>query len=273
MEVAAVINVHSNPKIVLDTLDSVFTYMTDKALVVVDGASRAFDSVELPVGKINGFHHNCPRSPYRNVSLGLSVLADAYPDVDWYLYLEYDCLVTSERFKKNLKMAEERGIWMLGCDGHVDDVQMPYINSLIGEEFKSIYYLLGCCQFMHRNFINKLKSINFFDRFLTMTNQFSEGYMPGYNGYDISEHMYPTLARHFGGNIGVFATYDSINSKWHGSYEVFPMRWKPELDPLTENYPEASIMHPLKTFEHPIRTYHREKRKYARATTAPVAVV
>lgn len=258
MKIATVLNIHSNPPVVLDTLDSIMRYMTKDVLVVIDGASKDFQGVKLPAKSVAGFHHGCGKSPYRNVALGLKIIGEMCREVDWYCYIEYDCLVTSDRFKKNLELADQMGIWMLGNDGHVDDIPLPLIAPLVGG-FKSTYYLLGCCQFFNKKFMDKLLEINFFDRFLNLTNAFSEGFVPYYTGYDISEHLYPTLARHFGGHIGVFATYE--RDRWHGSYEVFPIRWRPDLDPETENFPNASIMHPLKSYDHPIRVFHRERRK------------
>jgi hypothetical protein len=259
MQIAAVLNGHL-PDLILDTLDSISLFMTDKVLVIIDAESYwRFESVDLLAHKIEGFRHGANRAPYRNVALGLMTAAEKWPDVDWYCYCEHDVLFGSERFKHNLSMAAEKNIWMLGSDGHVDDVQMPLVESLIGEKLTNGYYLIGCCQFFSRAFIDTLKKINFFERFLTMTNGFSRGYLPGYSGYDISEHMYPTLARHFGGNIGVFATW--YQDEWHGPYQYYPVRWKPELDPDKENFPEASILHPLKKFDNPIREYHRNKRK------------
>jgi hypothetical protein len=260
MQIAAVLNAHSQPNVLRDSLDSILVHVTENILVVVDGAVwQDFKDLPLPASKIQGFYHNARKSPYRNVALGLSTACDTWPEADWYLYCEYDVLFGSDRFKRNLKMAEERGVWMLGNDGHIDSTAMPLVQSLLTEDLRSSYYLLGCCQFFHKNFMVKLKEINFFERFLTMTSGFDGGFMPLYSGYDISEHMYPSLCRHFGGNIGVFATYDEKGS-WHGSFRHYPMRWKPELDPETENYPEASIMHPVKSFEHPIRVTHRERR-------------
>lgn len=267
MEIAVVINVHSKPNVVMDTIESIRHYMTDDILLVIDGASTDFKKLELPVKKLEGFRHNCPRAPYRNVALGLQTVSEVYPNADWYCYLEYDCLVTSKRFLPNLQLADEKNIWMMGSDGRLDDKTMPLVSALIGSEFKSIYYLLGACQFFSKKFMTKLNEIDYFNRFLSVTNGFSDGFFPAYTGYDISEHMYPSLARHFGGNVGVFATYDMQAGRWHGSHKVFPIRWKPELDPVTENFPEASIMHPLKSYDHPIRVYHRERRRDAiRAT-------
>lgn len=261
MDIACVLNVHSQPDLIRDTIDSISTYMTDKILVLVDGAAwPTLKNESFGVGMVEGFYHNVPKSPYRNVALALQTISDNYPDVDWYCYCESDVLFGSERFKINLKMAEDKKVWMLGNDGHVSDEALPLIQALIEDSFKSSYYLLGCCLFFHKDFINKLKEINFFDRFLNLTNGFEKGFFPLYSSYDLSEHLYPTLCRHYGGNVGVFATYDH-EGVWHGSYEYFPVRWRPELDAEKELFENASIMHPLKNFDNPIRAYHREKRK------------
>lgn len=269
MNISAVLNVHSKPDVVFDTIDSIQTYMTRDVLMIVDGASHAFDDIAVPIPMIKGLYHNVAKSPFRNMALGLMSLADANPNSDWYCYVEYDCLVTSPRFMANLAKADELGVWMLGNDGHVDDMRMPLIDSLIGERLRGSYYLIGACQFFSKHFMKKLLEINFFERFLNLSNGLSDGLFPHYAGYDINEHMYPTLCRHFGGPIGVFATYDYTKEKWHGSYEIFPIRWKPELDPETENFEKASIIHPVKNFNHPIREYHRRIRDAIRPSTDP----
>jgi len=260
MKIATLLSVHDDPKLVLDTLDSVLHYMTDDVLVLVDGASDVFDNIDMPVHRMKGFKHGVPRSPYRNVALGLKTIRGMYPDHDWYCYMEYDCLVTSIRFKYNLEIADDRDIWMLGADGHIDDKAIPLVESMLGQPFRSSYYLLGACQFFSKWFMEKLEQFNFFDRFLAATNDCTGGFMPGYGGYDVSEHLYPSLCRQFGGNIGVLATWDSVEERWHGGHKVFPIRWKPDLDAETENYKDASIMHPLKDYDHPIRKFHRKAR-------------
>jgi hypothetical protein len=260
MNLALLLNVHENSPVVIDTLESIFTYATKDVLVLVDGVAwNQFNQFDFPVSLMCGFKHGCPKSPYRNMALGLKMLAENWPDADWYCYTEYDVLFTSDRFKKNLEIADKMGVWMLGNDGRLDDKEMPLIEAMLGSKFKSYYYLLGACQFFSREFMQKMVDMNFFDRLLSLTNQFTEGYMPGYCGYDVSEHLYPSLCRHLGGNVGVFASYDQTG-KWHGHYKQFPIRWRPSLDPETENFTEASIMHPLKNYDHPIRTLQRELR-------------
>lgn len=259
-KIVTVLNVDKNVGCALDTIDSIKTCVGDDILVVVDGVYWNLWQ-EIPVAKINGFKHGCPKSPYRNVALGLKAASEMWNGkFDWLCYCEYDVLFASSRFIYNLKMAEQMGVWMLGNDGRIDGIAMPLVQAVIGEPLHKSYYLIGCCQFFHRDFIEKLKSIDFFDKFLSLTNSFTDGFFPFYSGYDLSEHLYPTLARHFGGNIGVFANYESENGKWHGAYQYYPVRWRPELDPETENFPHASILHPLKEVSHPIRIFHKERR-------------
>ena len=255
-----VLNAHADASTILDSLDGIFAHVGQNVILVVDGSAwPLYRDLQLPVAKINGFRHGVRKSPYRNVALGLKSAWEAYPNAGWFCYAEYDVLFTSDRFRRNLEIADKKDVWMLGNDGHVDDKRLPLIESLVGAKFPSTYYLLGCCQFFSWRFMEKLQEIDFFERFLFLTNQFSPGVFPAYEGYDISEHLYPTLCRYFGGAVGVFATWD--HSKWHGAYRYFPMRWRPELDPETENFEEASIMHPLKKLSHPIREFHRERRK------------
>ena len=261
MNLALMLNVHENSPVMNDTLDSIFQYATKDVMILVDGiAWNQFKGFKTSASLLCGFKHGCARAPYRNMALGLKMLAENWPNADWYCYTEYDALFTSDEFKKNLELASEMDVWMLGNDGHIDDKRIPLVESMLGHRFQNPYYLLGCCQFYSKKFMDKLTEINFFDRFLSITNQFTDGYMPGYDGYDVSEHMYPSLCREFGGNIGVFASYDQIG-QWHGNYTTYPMRWRPTINPETENFSESSIIHPLKEFDHPIRVQHREMRK------------
>lgn len=261
MELAVAINTHTRQTdCIRDTIDAISTYATNNILVLVDGCSwDHYKNLSLPAYKMEGFRHGCVKSPYKNVALAIKTIAEKWQNCDWYCYCEYDVLFASDRFKYNLEKAEAMGVWMLGNDGHVDEQEIPLISSMLGNNLRNSYYLLGCCQFFHRKFIEKLNEIDFFNRFLNLTSGFSDGFFPNYNGYDLSEHMYPSLCRHFGGNIGVFATWDQ--KKWHGAAEYFPIRWRPEIDIEKDSYKNASIIHPLKSFDNPIREYHRKKRE------------
>jgi hypothetical protein len=256
MQIAVLLNAHSDIEVIKDTIDAVLTYVTDKILLIVDAKYwDEFKFVDLPVNKVCGFYHGIPRAPYRNMALGMHLLRQQW-DVPWYCYVEYDVLFTSQRFMKSLELAQSKNVWMLGNCGHVDVVELPFIEELIGEKLRSIYYMLGCCQFFNRDFMLKLEQIDFFEKFLFLTNQFGSDF-PKYTGYDISEHLYPTLCRQFGGNIGVFASWDDVKKIWHGASQYFPMRWKPA---ITETSDLTSIVHPSKTMDD-VRLYYREKRQ------------
>lgn len=263
MELSVVVNAHPERSLVsIDTIESIFSHATKNVLMVVDSVGwHNYKDVPLPCHKLQGLYHGHHKAPYRNVALSLSSLSDLFPNSDWYGYVEYDILFASDRFKIDLKAAAEMGVWMMGCDGHIDEQTMPVIESMLGAKLKSPYYLLGCLQFFHKDFMKKLKEINFFERFLNLTSGFSNGFFPHYSGFDLSEHMYPTICRHFGGNIGVFSSYDVETKKWHGAGEVYPVRWRPEIDAETENFPNFSICHPIKLLDHPIRVLQKEKRK------------
>jgi hypothetical protein len=154
MKLAVLLNVHENKPIVKDTLESIFTYATKDVLMLVDGVAwNEFKDFDMPVSLLCGFKHGCARAPYRNTALGLKMMAENWPDADWYCYTEYDALFASDKFKKNLELADEMDVWMLGNDGHVDDKEIPLVESMMGGKFKSYYYLLGCCIFYNKKFM------------------------------------------------------------------------------------------------------------------------
>jgi len=265
MEIAVVLNAHGNTELVLDTLASVRKWVTDKVFVIADGASWQTwgQNVDLGVPKVEGFRHGAPCSPYRNYTLGLMVASQTWPDVDWYCYMEYDVLFASDSFKEELAIAKQQNVWCLGNDMRKDRYNLPLLNYIVGNKIKEYYYLLGCCVFHNSDFIKKLREKNFFERFLFFTNEFRNGYFPGYSerrGYDFGEHLYPTLACHLGGLIGGFASWDRRTLTWGGNYPKFPMRWEPELHPESENFEAAAILHPLKDPNNPIRLLHKMKR-------------
>jgi hypothetical protein len=297
MKIAAIIQAHSDDDVVLDTIDSVKRWMTTDILTVMDGASwdgldkDKFSSSHL----VQGLNHGLPNNPYRNVFFGLKQIYDKWPDKDWYCYLEYDCLVTSNSFESDLKKAEKSNYWVLGTDLRLKRCKFPFVEKIIDKKFNETFYILGCFYFLHRNYIVALNDLNFFDKFLSLTNYFSNGFFPvgaygSQNGvvdpvFDISEELIPTLAYYLGGKIGSLSFWgdgsthphnvvagtnrmpttsrqsksDGNSLGWYGNYRKYPVRWRPDLNE-NENFIESAIMHPLKTYDHPIRQYHRHRR-------------
>ena len=268
MKIATILSVHKGPEVVVDTLDSVRTWIGDKVLMLVDGAHWDWAAnMELPAVKLKGFYHDLPKSPYRNVTLGLMHAQRLWPDMDWYCYCEYDVLFTSSAFKSDLEDAAKRGVWLLGNDYNEGNIRLPLLEKMMKTKFDGSKYLLGCCLFHRGDFLRKLAELNFFDRFLFWTNPFSGGFFPDYDaqgGYDVVEHLYPTLAHHFGGKVESFANYHRnslLGPWWGGNFRKYPMRWQPTIDPEKENFPEACVFHPLKLPDHPIRLFHKIKRQ------------
>ena len=271
MKIAVILNAHGNTELVQDTLEAIHTWVGSKVVVLIDGAtwnSWGRDA-NLSAYKLEGFYHNCPRSPYRNVTLGLMKAAEFWPDVDWYCYTEYDTLFVSDEFKNYLEEASKLGVWCIGNDARDEKFQFPLVEQMLGKKLKQSKYLLGCCVFHKAEFLHKLQELNFFDRFLNLTNAFNQGFFPDYEkqgGYDIAEHLYPTLAHHLGGKVAQFACWNpkfpgSSEGHWTGSYDKFQMRWQPDLE-FSQELIGASILHPIKDLDNPIRSYfkqHREK--------------
>lgn len=262
MNLSVVLNIHDNSKIVFDTLDSIQTWMTNDILVIVDGEfwDKLCD-LSMNAYKLEGFRHACSQAPYRNIHLGLLKAAEQWPDSDWYCYLEYDCLVGSDEFWSDLKVADKMGVWCLGNDHRIGNRTFPIVENKFGIQFKESHYLLGCCIFYKREFIENLMEMDYFNKFLNMTNSFAKGFFPHYDGYDITEHLMPSLAANLGGKVAQLASFTERLNRWNGNYQKYPLRFRPELD---EMFTSASIMHPVKNYDNPLRVFHREKRENVR---------
>lgn len=283
MKIATVLLTHANVPITSDAIDSIETYVGNNNLVLVDQAGwHHFQNTKISKAIIQeGFYHNHHRSPYRNYALGLKTLYSLWPDSDWFLYTEYDCLFVSDGFKKDLDKAESLGAWCAGFDLRRFPFETPYLTNIIGSKASMSYYFLGSCQFLHRNLIVKLSEMNFFDTFLNATEKFQKGKFPGYKRYAYEEELWPTLATHLGGNLYELScwkggenqehqTMKETDTKtlyagkehemWRGHFKLYPVRNAPEID-NADLYPETSIIHPIKTYDHPIRLSFQDKRR------------
>ena len=173
-----------------------------------------------------------------------------------YFYFE------SDSFKEDLESAKKRNVWCMGNDFKTNRLKLPMLETILQDKLNGPgKYLLGCCVFHSGEFLRALSDFGFFDRFLFYTNGFAPGVFPGYNNnynYDFSEHLYPTLANHFGGNVEGMASWNPRLNEWDGNFKKYPIRWKPVLK-ISEEF-EGAIYHPLKEFSHPIRQLQRMKK-------------
>lgn len=259
MQIATALNVHNDKDLVKDTLDSILTYMTKDIVMIVDAAGwehfENFKYNNIIVEK--GYWHQYYRCPYKNVSLCLKRLYELFPQADWYCYIEYDCLVTSDLFKGDLLSAQKNNIWLLAndiryCQHHLP----PMFNEILNSETNPVVVMLGCCVFYHKNFIKKLNQ-SFLSKFLQVTEHFAPGWFPDFHGYALEEEIFPTLALHYGGQVQELAGWDGFS--WRGKYQKFPMRHPNPILP-TDITPAASIIHPLKKLDNPIRKHYQKIR-------------
>jgi hypothetical protein len=263
MKIATILNAHGNTQLVADTIDAIQTWVSKDILMLVDDKAWEVwgENVELPVHKMRGLYHNFRRAPYRNLTCGLKTIVDFWEGYDWYCYCEYDVLFTSDGFKKDLEDAQSQNVWCLGNDYREANYKFPFLENIIQAKLGRSQYLLGCCVFYSGAFLRKLKEVDFFNKFLLYTNGFTDGFFPGYEeqgGYDFGEHLYPTLAAHYGGGVKQLAGWNAVFEQWQGNFQKYPMRWKPELN-WNDNFHNASIMHPVKEYAD-IRWFHRTKR-------------
>ena len=257
MDIASIIASHGDVDVTLDSVSALQHTLTHDITVVVDGLNasafqkpsiqellRAYASLEL----VTGFRHGLPKSPYRNVALSLKRSFERFPNHDWHVYSEYDVLFRTDQIVRSLETAARMDVSLLGFCGIAESADLSFAEAVSGVNITKPYYMLGCCMFFSRKFMEQLVSRNFFERFLFSTASFTDGSIPRYDGFDFSEHLYPSLARSLGGDVGVLSTWDG--RRWHGSGKRYPVRWKPE---LTEVDDEASIVHPVKSYDNKIR--------------------
>ena len=140
MKISVLLNCHGDEDLVKDTIDSVKKYVTNDILVLIDGCNWADwgVSVDLGVEKISGLYHGKSKSPYKNLTYGLSKIYEKYPDSDWFCYIEPDVLFTSSSFKDDLK-----DCWCIGADLRHYKYELPFFVNMTRFEFKHYCYLLA----------------------------------------------------------------------------------------------------------------------------------
>lgn len=258
MDIVIILVVRENVSTLLDTIEAVNNWVTDKVLVIVDGAAARWgNKIKIPAHKKIGLRHEYHRGPYRNYTLGFSSALEEWPEADWYCKIDYDTLFVSDDFKQDLEVDSD--VWCIGNDYRNMNLTLPFLEKIVGEEISVGSYLLGSCVFCKGDFIRLLGKKDFFNRLLFYTNDFYNGFFPGYEEHSFEEYLYPTLASHYGGKIKELACWKEDFSCWKGNFRRYPMRWQPSLG-LHENFPEASIMHPIKESDHPIRIRRKRER-------------
>jgi hypothetical protein len=263
VKIAALINAHHPDDLLKDTLYSILTWVTKDVLVVTDGAFRSEWPSEFYVPLVEGFYHNFRWGPYRNEMLGLISCSRMHNDADWYLYCEPDVLFASQGFKSDLQQAQKDGIWCLGFDHRDTKCELPFLEKIFGEKLGNTQYLIGCCVFYNGEFLRRLRDIGFLDNFLSMTNEFKHGFFPDcpeQDIIDVSEHLYPTIAKHWGGGVRGLTYWNQTLQTWTGPKILeYRVRWRPEIV-IDEFSKEVCIFHPIKDINSSIRQIHQMYR-------------
>ena len=261
MKVATILNSHANTDLTISTVESIKRWVGPEMFVLIDGATWKTWGKDAKLGcpKLEGAYHNSPISPHRNLTIGLYTAMNTWPDADWFCMTEYDCYFGNDTFKEDLEDADKRGVWMAGTDYREENYDMSFLSQMLQTDIIGSKYLLGCCVFLNAKFVRKLAEINFFNTFLNWTNPFEQGFIPYFKGYSFVEHLFPTLADHYGGKVEGWAKWNSKLNCWEGNFKRYPMRFHPDLDSTADCFQEAAIMHPIKDLGHPFRSMYKRK--------------
>jgi hypothetical protein len=252
--IACILLAHAYPEVVKDTLESIFCHVTNKVIVLVDGLGwENFKDLDLsPAKVIKGFNHGKPRSPYRNSVLGVKLLYEQFPDVEWYCYMEYDTVFASESFKEDLKC----DAWVVGTQMRIQDFHATLLSDILGKKIKKQYKLLGACMFLNREFVKNIVEIGFIDRFIKETEGFKKGWFPQKRTYAFEEILWPTIAVSLGGKIKEIVSF----GKEYRNYSNWVVRYRRKLRVDLYKKLRPSIIHPLKKFDEEVRTLIRSER-------------
>jgi len=283
MKLATLVLTHANPDLTADTVDSVQTWVGEHILVLVDQVGWPwFQNVKLGSARVEeGFLHAYSRSPYRNCALGLKKLYEYWPDSEWFLYTEYDCLFTSSAFQEDLQKAADRNAWVVGSDLRRFDFKLPVLQDILSQgEIKHSYYFLGCCQFLHHKLVSKLYESKFLDNLIERTKDYTKGFFPDYERHAFEEELWATIGAHLGGALYELVCWTPKegcwqgmkgndphmlyagreHELWRGKFKRYPIRPSPDIA-LVDIRPETSIIHPLKKVDDPIRLHQKDFRR------------
>ncbi len=259
MNIATLLNVYAHPELVLDTVDSILTYVGNDILIVADAAGwDKFKGVKWPAGVdiIKGEVHSSHKSPHRNTTIGLREMYPRFPKADWYCFSESDCLFVSDRFKSDLN----KNYAVLANDVRINDLDsdMVEFNEMVGHPVKTQVMVLGALLFYNKWVIKNLYESKMFDRVLEFTKDFPRGEFPHFDSWSFEEILYPTLAVDMGGTAKELGLWRSCNV-W--SNIKYLMRFRPE---ITMSELTSAILHPLKSYPSKVRTFFAGSREKLR---------
>lgn len=248
MKFAASLNVHANPALARRNIELLKRNVTGNICMLVEGSAYQNWPIDYfhDITVIEGFKHNVPRNPYKNVLLNLKKTYENFPNADWYVFSEFDNFIVTEKFKNDFQYLHERYSLIANDFRHVYCEENLFQNCL-NINFEDFYCMLGCCYFIKNNLMKMLHEY-VFDNFLNYTSFMPEGYYPNFFQYDVAEVLIPTCCMHFDFNVFNYARFKEEDYLWQGMAKKYMMRFRPNVQ-FYEVSKMASIIHPIKEEE------------------------
>ena len=259
MEIATILNVHNNPELTRDTIDSVRAWCTRKIVLVIDKAGwenyEGFTHPDTVV--VCGVYHGVSRSPYKNIAIGLMKAYELWPRVSWYNYIEYDFLYLNDHFKNSLKAGRNYSLIGINYETH------HHVNNhwMTKDAFRGTGYsgpelvcrkMLGALMYFSNKCMKGLADIDYFNYILEHTKTFKGDAFPHFTDYAVEEILYTTAATAFGELIDI----RELDPTQH-----FAVRWGDAIEP-NEIKPHTTAVHPSKSLDCPIRQHYARSRKF-----------
>lgn len=245
MKFATSINVHNNPSFARKNIDLIKKNVTSNIVLLVEKSAYETWPVEEfnDVVVVEGFKHNFPRNPYKNVFFNLKNTYENYPNCDWYIFTEFDNFILKNNFRDDFQYINEKYSLVASDFREVYCEENLFSNSL-GLNFEKFYCILGCCYFIKRNLMEALYH-QVFDKLLFFTSFMPEGFYPNFNQYDTAEVLIPTVCMHNNFNVFNLSRFREEDYEWDGLAKKYALRFRPNVyaEELTKN---ACIVHPIK---------------------------
>ena len=258
MKIASVLNVHTNPELVKDTIDAQRAWLTDRTLLVVDGASwdkfKSFEHRDVVV--VRGVNHAARKSPYKNMGIGLLDAYRRWPDSDWFCYSEYDTLFVSDKIKEDLDKASKTTASFLGFNPRhkLGSQDHWLVQNLLSRRYGQpmCWKSIGCLMFYSGFCIQHFVESDFISRMLDKTSAYQGEHFPHFTDYAVEEILFPSAASLFG-DIKSITSFESPKSR-------YVIKFGHDVD-FSDVSDATSVIHPAKNPRSQVRRHFRRARK------------
>jgi len=244
----ASINVHSDPYLARKNIDLIKKNVTNDIVLLVEKSAYQDWPIEEfnDVTVVEGFKHNFPRNPYKNVLYNLKTTYEKFPNSDWYVFTEFDNFIINENFKNDFQYINEK-YSLITSDFREVHCDENLFSNCLDINFEKFYCMLGCCYFIKKNLMEALY-YQVFEKFLTFTSFMPEGFYPNFNQYDIAEVLIPTVCKHNKFDVLNLCRFIEEKFKWNGMGKKYAIRFRPNIH-FSEVSKKTSIVHPVKEID------------------------